>query len=165
MPKAVSMNRQLLDGGIFEHRGNNVKWPTIRKAWLTDSSVARIKDYVEGPGRSIIFLNGTYHTNLNRWAKKDPEERAIFFEFIAKHPRVKGAIFLLSWIGNFHNGSIIHFAWQYPQIKCWEQAGANANDFFEREAFNVYRRIVDILYDESEYDMDSEVAQFLEEGR
>lgn len=163
----VSMNRQPLESSaLFAHRGTNVKWPTIRKAWLTDHTVAQIKNYVTGTGRSIIFLDGTYDTNLNRYVGKDSTERAVFFEFMVKHPKVKGAIFVLCWIGNFHNGSIIHFAWQYPQVKCWEEAGqGTAEEFFERSAFNIYRRIVNILYDDSEYSMDHEVAYFLEVGQ
>lgn len=162
---AVSMNRQLLEGSpIFGMRGTNVKWPTIRKAWLTDESVAHIQRHVTQFGRSIIFLDGIYNTNLNRWAKKPPEERAVFFEYMVRHPRTKGAIFLLCWIGNFHNGSIYHCAYQYPQVRCWEEYGDGAEEFFEKAAFKVYQNLAIILYEYSEYPMDAEVKKFLQNG-
>ena len=159
--KPGNMNRRPLDSPIFGMRGEDVKWPTIRKAWLTDESVPYIREYVEGRGRSIIFLDGTYRTNLNQWVEKDPYERAIFFEFLVKHPKVKGGIYILSWVGNYHNGCIIHFAWQYPQVRCWYEAGTGVEEFFERKAFEVYRKIVTILYDFSDFPMDEEVSQFL----
>lgn len=159
--KPGNMNRRPLDSPIFGMRGEEVKWPTIRKAWLHDDSVAEIKDFVIQRGKSIIFLDGTYRTNLNQWVKKDPHERAIFFEFLTKHPKVKGGIYLLSWVGNYHNGCIIHFAWQYPQVRCWYEAGTGIEEFFEKKAFSVYSKIVNILYDHSEHPMDEEVESFL----
>lgn len=158
------INRALLPGGRFEMRGNNVKWPTIRKAWLTDHSVPPLQQYVTTIGKSIIFLDGKYETNLNQWADKDPIERAVFFEFLVKHPRINGGIYLLSWIGNYHNGCIIHFGWQYPQVRCWHGAGTNAEDFFEATAFKVYKNIVTTLYQHSEYPMDEEVEKFIGQG-
>jgi len=158
------INRAVLYDSLFEMRGNNVKWPTIRKAWLTDYSVPPIKTYVEGRGRSIIFLDGTYRTNLNQWVERDPHERAIFFEFLVKHPKVNGGIYILSWVGNYHNGCIIHFAWQYPQVRCWHEAGANVETFFERKCFTIYKDIVTILYEHSEFPMDEEVEKFISQS-
>jgi hypothetical protein len=142
-------------------RGNHVKWPTIRKAWLIDESVEEIRQYVQGRGRSIIFLDGVYKTNLNQWCGKDPEERAVFFEFLVKHPRVMGGIYVLSWIGNYHNGSIIHFGWQYPQVRCWRENTKGTESFLEGKVFTIYKEIVRILYRHSEHDMDDEVREFL----
>jgi len=159
--KPDKINRAVLPNSIFEMRGNEVKWPTIRKAWLTHASVHELEDHVTTKGRSIIFLDGEYRTNLNQWAKKDPYERAVFFEYLVKHPKINGGIFLLSWIGNYHNGCIIHFAWQYPQIRCWLAAGKNAERFFERKAFQVYKECVEILYKHSDYPMDAEVENFI----
>jgi len=159
--KPDKINRALLSDSLFEMRGNKVKWPTLRKAWLIDPAVADIRNYVVGRGRSIIFLDGMYETNLNQWAQKSPIERAVFFEFLVRHPRVNGGIYLLSWIGDFHNGCIIHFAWQYPQVRCWHALGENAEEFFERKAFAVYKDIAEILYKHSIHPMDSEVEEFI----
>ena len=164
MNKQTPMNRlPLLDSPIFSIRGERVKWPTIRKAWITDESASALRDHVTGIGRSIIFLDGMYRTNLNQWTNKDPIERAVFFEYLMKHPKVKGGIFLLCWIGNYHNGCIYHCAWQYPQIKCWETFGVGAEKMFERKAFQVYKQVTSIIYKHSEYPMDDEVTEFLQE--
>lgn len=157
------MNRQPLDSELFGHRGTKVKWPTLRKAWLTDSTVERIKQYATSKGRSIVFLDGDYTTTLNRYVGKDPTERAVFFEFMVRNREVKGAIFVYCWIGNFHNGSIIHFGWQYPQMRCWDNAEAG-EEFFERGTFQIYREVANILYDESDHEIDKEVAKFLKVG-
>lgn len=160
----VSMNRlRLEDSPLFEHRGTKVKWPTLRKAWLTDSTVEKIREYATGKGRSIIFLDGTYETTLNRYKQKDPTERAVFFEFMVRNKKYKGAIFCYCWIGNFHNGSIIHFSWQYPQQRCWENEGI-PESFFEEGTFEIYKTIAEILYEESEYPIDKEVDKFLKVG-
>jgi len=162
--KPDKINRQPLPDGLFAMRGNLVKWPTIRKAWLTDDSVHEVKRFVTNVGRSIIFLDGSYDTNLNQWTDRGSTERAVFFEFLVRHPRINGGIYLLSWIGNFHNGCIIHFGWQYPQIRCWHAAGQNAEVFFENAAFGVYRKIVTILYNHSPNPMDTEVEEFINQG-
>jgi hypothetical protein len=155
------MNRLPLESSrVFADRGDRVKWPTIRKAWLTDDAVKGIENYVTGIGKSIIFLDGRYNTNLN-FDIRGPNERAVFFEFLMKHPRVKGGIFMLSWIGDYHNGCIYHCAWQYPQVKCWESFGTGAEEMFERAAHKVYKRITQILYEHSEYEMDQEVKEFI----
>lgn len=163
MNKKVGMNRQPLDSPLFEHRGVKVKWPTLRKAYMTDENVAEIRKYATGKGRSIVFLDGEYQTTLNRYVGKDPTERAIFFEFMVRNKNVKGAIFVYVWIGNFHNGSIIHFGWQYPQMRCWEEHDPNAEEFFERGVFDIYKTIAEILYGDAP--MDKEVAKFIETGK
>lgn len=158
------MNRQPLEWSeLFDHRGTKVKWPTLRKAWLTDSTVQKIRDYATGKGRSIVFLDGEYQTTLNRYVGKDPTERAVFFEFMVRSKEHKGAIFTYCWIGNFHNGSIIHFGWQYPQMRCWDDAEVG-EDFFERGTFQIYREVAEILYADSEYEMDREVAKLINTG-
>jgi hypothetical protein len=157
----TTTNRTPLDSEIFASRGTRVKWPTIRKAWITDESSEALKTYVMSKGHSIIFLDGTYRTNLNKWSSKDPIERAVFFEFMVKHPRVRGAIFLLAWLGNFHNGSIFHCGWQYPQIRCWYELGVGAEKFFEKKSFDLYTSVVNILYEHSSHKMDSEVESFI----
>ena len=165
MTQKVSMNRQLLDSPLFEHRGTKVKWPTLRKAWLTDETVAKIREYATGKGRSIVFLDGEYETTLNRYKGLDPTERAVFFEFMCRHPAKKGAIFTYVWIGNFHNGSIIHFGFQYPQMRCWdEHEEVDENAFFERAVFTIYKQIAEILYDASEHETDREVAKLIATG-
>lgn len=160
-PPQNSANRIPLDEGLFEMRNDRVKWPTIRRAWLTNESVAALNRYAVTKARSIIFLDGTYATNLNDWVKKDPIERAVFFECLAKHPRVKGGIFALAWIGNFHNGCIFHCAWQYPQVRCWHTLGVGVESFFERKAFELYKDVVTILYEHSDEPMDDEVREFI----
>ena len=159
----IPANRLPLDSPIFGMRGEDVKWPTLRKAWLNDNAVNELRQFVTKVGRSIIFLDGTYRTNLNQWAKKDPIERAVFFEYLMKHPKIKGGIFMLAWIGDFHNGCIYHCAWQYPQVRCWHEIGENAEEMFEKAAFRVYRHIVTILYKHSEHPMDAEVEEFINE--
>lgn len=160
----IPMNRLPLKGSVtFEGRGDRVKWPTIRKAWLNDAAVEELRQYVTRVGRSIIFLDGQYKTNLNKWCDppRGPEERAVFFEFLMKHPKVKGGIFLLCWIGDYHNGSIYHCGWQYPQVRCWHEYGAHAHEMFEAWAFRVYAAVVRILYKHSDHPMDHEVEEFL----
>lgn len=162
----VSMNRQKLDKSkFFSVRRNSVKWPTIRKAYMTDANVAEIKDYVTGPGRSIVFLDGPYLTKLNRYVGKAPEERAIFFEFMCKEKSLKGAIFILCWLGNFHNGCIFHAAPQYPQMNCWIDALGyeKAMEFFDKHSFKIYRKLVDILHAGKPI-IDEEVKEFVEYG-
>lgn len=161
----VSMNRQILNSPIFSIRKDKVKWPTIRKAYMTDDNVAQIKQYATGKGRSIIFLDGVYETKLNRYVKKDPIERAVFFEYMAREKGVKGAIFMYCWIGNFHNGCIIHFSYQFPQMNCWVEADpVKANEFFERNTFKVYRDIVYMLYGGHDKIKDEEVLNFINNG-
>jgi len=163
--KKVSMNRQpLMGSSIFSSRGVNVKWPTIRKVYMNDNNVSVLKDHVLSKGRSIIFLDGSYITKLNRYVGKDPEERAVFFEYMVKEKGVKGAIFLLCWIGNFHNGCIFHAAPQYPQMNCWiETLGyEEATKFFERKAFDMYKVVCEILH-EGQSIKDKEVAEFLQQ--
>ncbi len=164
MPQKISMNRQPLDSPFFGHRGTKVKWPTLRKAWLTDSTIAKVKEYATGKGRSIVFLEGEYETTLNRYRGNDPVERAVFFEFMCRHPDKKGAIFVYVWIGNFDNGSIIHFGFQYPQMRCWDESDVDSEKFFENSTFDIYAHIANILYTESEYEMDKEVAKFIDNG-
>jgi hypothetical protein len=146
--KKVSMNRQPISSPMFSIRGSKVKWPTLRGAYMTDENVDTLKKYVTSKGRSIVFLDGEYITKLNRYVGKAPEERAVFFEFMCKEKAIKGGIFLICWIGNFHNGSIFHAAPQFPQMQCWVDALGveGANRFFERHAFKIYKEVVDILY-------------------
>lgn len=162
--KPGNINRRpLVNSPMFAMRGDSVKWPTLRKGWLTDASVEEIEQYVTGTGRSIIFLDGTYRTNLNQWCDppRGPWERAVFFEFLVKHPRVKGGIYILSWIGNYHNGSIIHFGLQYPQVRCWHEVGNGVEEFFEKKTFQVYKTIAHILYKNTSGEMDDEVRSFI----
>lgn len=163
MTKPVSMNRRQLDSDIFGHRGTKVKWPTIRKAWITDKNIGELRKYATGKGRSIVFLDGEYQTTLNRYKGLDPTERAVFFEFMVRNKETRGAIFTYVWIGNFHNGSIIHFGFQYPQVRCWNEAGISET-FFEKAVFDIYKTIVEILYKDSEYEIDKEVKRFIEAG-
>jgi hypothetical protein len=158
------MNRQKLpDSEFFGMRNNKVKWPTLRKAYLTDDNVEKIKKWATGKGRSIIFLDGDYETKLNRYVGKDPIERSIFFEFMCREKGVKGAIFAYCWIGNFHNGSIAHFSFQFPQMNCWTDNVNEANAFFERASFRMYDFLVETLYDGDI--VDDEVKKFVENGR
>jgi hypothetical protein len=156
-----SMNRQKLeDSPFFDIRKNKVKWPTLRKAYLNDENVAELKEWATRKGRSIIFLDGDYETKLNRYVGKDSTERSIFFEFMCREKGVKGAIFAYCWIGNFHNGSIAHFSFQFPQMNCWDENHEDANGFFERASFRMYSHIADVLYGGDI--TDKEVAQFVD---
>jgi hypothetical protein len=164
--KKVSMNRQpLQESPFFSTRGVNVKWPTLRKVYMNDNNVATLKAHVTTKGRSIVFLDGEYITKLNRYVGKAPEERAVFFEYMVKDKQLKGAIFLLCWIGNFHNGCIFHAAPQYPQMNCWiDTLGfEKATNFFERKAFDLYKIVSDILHEGNPI-IDEEVKEFIENG-
>lgn len=148
MPKAEKRNRTPLPNSpIFAIREDRVKWPTLRKAYLTDASVARLRQIAHG----VIFLDGTYNTNLN-YDHKPPLERAVFFEHLQQVDN--DHIFLLCWIGNFYNGSIFHCAWQFPQHLNWPLRP------LEFAAYRTYRRIAHALYD-ADTPMDPEVAEFL----
>lgn len=164
--KKVSMNRQALPSSrFFAMRNVDVKWPTIRKAYMDDNNVAVLKQYVMSKGRSIVFLDGQYLTKLNRYVGKAPEERAVFFEYMVKQKGLKGAIFLLCWIGNFHNGCIFHAAPQYPQMNCWiDTLGFDkATQFFEEQAFKLYKEVVRIVHNDQPI-IDKEVREFIENG-
>ncbi len=159
----VSMNRQpLKSSSIFACRGVDVKWPTLRKVYLNDNNVAALKQHVTTKGRSIVFLDGEYITKLNRYVGKAPEERAVFFEYMVRDKNLKGAIFLLCWIGNFHNGCIFHAAPQYPQMNCWiDTLGFDAATFFfEKKAFEMYKVVTEILHEGNPI-IDDEVGEFI----
>jgi len=162
--KKVSMNRQgNASSPFFAMRKNKVAWPTIRKAYMNDDNVSVLKKYVTSKGRSIVFLDGEYITKLNRYVGKAPEERAVFFEFMCKDKDIKGGIFLLCWIGNFHNGCIFHAAPQFPQAQCWYDAlgKEEADRFFERHAVKIYREVVSIVH-EGKAIQDEEVREFVQ---
>jgi hypothetical protein len=162
--KKVSMNRQGIPSSpFFALRKNKVAWPTIRKAYMNDENVEVLKKYVTSKGRSIVFLDGEYITKLNRYVGKAPEERAVFFEFMCKDKDIKGGIFLLCWIGNFHNGCIFHAAPQFPQAQCWYDAlgKEEADRFFERHAIRIYREVVNIVH-QGQPIQDDEVREFVQ---
>lgn len=163
--KKVSMNRRKLSSPFFSIRNEKVKWPTIRHAYMTDENVAVLKNYVTTKGRSIIFLDGKYDTTLNRYKNLPSEERAVCWEFMCREKGVKGGIFMLCWLGNFHNGCIFHASPQFPQIQCWyEQMGYDkTNEFFERQAFKIYREVVKIVHNGNSI-IDEEVKEFIENG-
>lgn len=161
--KKVSMNRQGIPSSpFFAKRKNKVAWPTIRKAYMNDENVKELKKYVTSKGRSIVFLDGEYITKLNRYVGKPPEERAVFFEFMCKDKNIKGGIFLLCWIGNFHNGCIFHAAPQFPQSQCWYDAlgKEEADLFFEKHAIKIYKEVVRIVHEGLPI-IDKEVKDFL----
>lgn len=163
--KKAAMNRQgLSNSPIFSIRKNKVMWPTLRKAYMTDENIPALRKYVMSKGRSIIFLDGGYETKLNRYVRKDSNERAVFFEFMLRKKGVKGAIQTLVWIGNFHNGSIIHFGPQFGQMQCWVDCLGyeEAMRFFEEGCFRIYKEIANILYN-GPY-LDEEVKEFIENG-
>lgn len=163
--KKAAMNRQgLSESPFFAIRKNKVMWPTLRKAYMTDENIPRLKKHVMSKGRSIIFLDGGYETKLNRYVRKDSNERAVFFEFMLRKKGVKGAIQTLVWIGNFHNGAIAHFSPQFPQFQCWVDCLGykEAMYFFEEACFRIYKDIADILYD-GPY-LDKEVKEFIDNG-
>lgn len=169
----IKINRIPHLSGIFMDRGTDVKWPTLRRTWLTDESVPELRRMAMKQGASIIFLDGMYRTNLNRHTDADPIERAVFFEYAVRSTRgtlemlkmktnreVEGStIFLLCWIGNFHNGCIFHCGWQFPQVETWKMG--TPYPWFERKALLVYRKCADILYKHGEEPMDPEVREFL----
>lgn len=164
--KRVSMNRQpLTNSPFFAMRKNKVKWPTIRKLYMNDKNVEVLKQFVTSKGRSIVFLDGQYLTKLNRYAGKAPEERAVFWEFMVKEKDIKGGIFLLCWLGNFHNGSILHIAPQSPQVQCWYEALGyeKATELFEKHSFRLYKKVVEILA-EGQPIQDEEVRDFIAAG-
>lgn len=150
----VKRNRlPLVDSPIFSSRGVDVKWPTLRGAYLTDETVAILKNLAFG----VVFLDGPYNTRLNfgnssEYTNDDGSERAIFFEHLHK---VDGDhIFLLCWIGNYYAGSIFHCAWQFPQHLHWPV------DKLEQAAFKTYKRIANVMY-RPFGEMDNEVSDFI----
>jgi hypothetical protein len=163
--KKVSMNRRKLNSPFFSIRKEKVKWPTIRGAYMDDKNVKELREYVTKKGRSIIFLDGKYDTTLNRYKNLPSEERAIAWEFMCREKGVKGGIFMLCWLGNFHNGCIFHASPQFPQVQCWyEHMGyKEANAFFERQAFKIYKEVVDIVHHRKPI-IDKEVREFIENG-
>lgn len=159
------MNRKKLSSPFFSIRKEKVKWPTIRGAYITNQNVQALKDFVTKKGRSIIFLDSTYDTTLNRYKGLPSEERAICWEFMCREKGTKGGIFMLCWLGNFHNGCIFHCSPQFPQIQCWyENMGfEKTNLFFERQSFKIYKEVVSIVYENNTI-LDKEVKEFIENG-
>ena len=146
MAKDVKRNRlPLLDSPVFAMRKTDVKWPTLRKAYLTPENIASLRRSAFG----VIFLEGKYHTRLN--GDGPDEETGIFFEHLHK---VDGDhLFLLCWVGNFHNGSIFHCAWQFPQHLNWPARK------LEYAAFHTYCMVAKVIYGNNP--MDPEVAAFI----
>ncbi len=146
----IKRNRlPLEDSPIFAMRGTDVKWPTLRGVYLTDTTVAEIRKLAYG----VIFFDGEYNTRLN-FRNKDARERAVFFEHLQV---VDGDhLFLLSWIGNYHAGAIFHCAWQFPQHINWPRRA------LEFAAFRTYRAIANIMYrNHPDRPWDPEVLAFL----
>lgn len=148
MPK---LNRvPLPESEVFAGRQSKVKWPTLRGSRLDDDSVEELRQLTLGTRRSIIFLDGMYNTNLNKFKNLPTEERAVFFEYRVDY---KGsAIFMLVWIGNYWNGCVFQLGYQFPALQNWPV------DFLEKEAFKLYKRVVKIL---DVYDI--EVLDFIRE--
>jgi len=162
--KPGNINRYPFTQGLFSVRDTDVKWPTLRGGWLNDDVVAKLRNLAVGMGKSIIFLDGTYQTNLNQHTDKSPIERAVFFEWAVKVPTKQrkehtGWIFLLSWIGNFHNGSIFHCAYQYPQVQEWERLFGK--DYLDYQAANLYRFVTSCIYPGGNI-LDDDVAAFVQ---
>jgi hypothetical protein len=84
---------------------------------------------------------------------------------MCKDKNIKGGIFLLCWLGNFHNGCIFHAAPQFPQVQCWyETLGyQEANLFFEIQAFKIYKEVVNIVHHGKPI-IDDEVREFVQRG-
>lgn len=162
----MTLNRQPYSMGIFEQRFDNVKWPTLRGIRLEDAAVSRLRQRAVTTGKSIIFLDGHYETNLN-FDIRGPTERAVFYEWMIKgKTKAHGNIFLLCWIGDFHNGSIFHCGYQYPQVNAWNHNGDHGNTWMERKAYQVYKWTVTSLLgigynDPLPEDLDAEVREFL----
>lgn len=143
---AVKRNRfPLPDSPVFAMRGTDVKWPTLRQAFLNDNTVALLRAKAYG----VIFLDGPYNTRLNFGS--DSKERAVFFEHL--HKVQDSHIFLLCWIGNYHAGCIFHCAWQFPQMEHWKVQD------LEWAAFRTYKAVATIVYEGRP--MDPEVDAFL----
>jgi hypothetical protein len=143
------------DSSFFAHRGSKVKWPTLRGAYLDDDTVVELKKLVRN--KSIVFLDGSYKTNLNQWVQRGPIERAVFFEWPVKW-RGGPTIFILCWIGNFHNGSIFHAAPQFPQIHTWVDEPEFGWEKMEYAAVQLYLKVAEVLYGDKEWD--KEVRKF-----
>lgn len=146
----VKRNRfPLPDSPIFSVRGEDVKWPTLRGAYLDDEGVALLRRKAFG----VIFLDGMYNTRLN-FGRTSSTERAVFFEHL--HKVQDSHIFLLVWIGNYHAGSIFHCAWQFPQMEHW-----NVRDL-EWAAYRTYKEVAKVMYRGKKRDeVDAEVVEFL----
>lgn len=163
--KKISMNRKFLVSPFFSIRKQKVKWPTIRGAYMTNENVKVLKEFVTKKGRSIIFLESNYNTTLNRYKNLPSEEKAVCWEFMCREKGIKGGIFMLCWLGNFHNGCIFHCSPQFPQLQCWyEHLGFDkANAFFERQSFKIYKQVVSIVHGGNEI-KDQEVKEFIING-
>lgn len=140
-----TLNRLPYPNPPWDIRGDDVKWPTLRGVWLDDSNIPRLHEAAITLGKSIIFLEGTYRTNLNQYTKRSPIERAVFFEWFFRSPSPhRGGIFFLCWIGNFHNGCIFHCAPQWPQVQAWEDK--LSREWLDKRACRIYRRVTHTLY-------------------
>ena len=149
----MKLNRTPLCGA-FSCRGTKVKWPTLRKARITDKSRGALRELAKSY-RSEIFLTGEYRTNLNFGrGKNGPFEVAAFFEREVRTDN--GALYLLVWVGNYYDGAVFHCGWQYPHARLVD------NEVLERVAVETYMDVAIRLYEYSDSVMDPEVEAFFD---
>lgn len=126
-------------------------WPTLRGARLDDAAFKRLRILTD-----LIYLEGHYTTNLNKYSGKPDRERALFGESRKTLRTSLGGsyiLYILWWIGNYHAGSIVHIGFQYPHILAFRDA----------EVLNAacahYRRVAAAAYGTKA--MDGDVSKFI----
>lgn len=164
--------KEVLEGTIWEVRGDSTRWPTLRGAWLNDDTMTELDKRVSA---GVIFGRVKYNTRLNQNAPMTPEdksnpdrdcprhptEQAVFFEAELRLPSLEPphkslSTYFLVWIGNYYRGSVIHIAPSYPQVLYFDPKKV------EQKAGVLYRRVADIMYSHRKsLPVDREVAEFI----
>ncbi len=101
------------------------KWPTFRKALLTDEAIERLKKMPSliftAVGTQIVreTANGGFHHS------GQPNEYPIFsFERQIRMRDSEGKskiLYAICWVGGYGKGSIFHMGWQYPHVNDFPQ--------------------------------------------
>jgi len=127
-------------------------WPTLRGARLDDEAFKRLRRLAD-----LVYLEGTYNTNLNKYVAEPSLERAFFAETRKSMQTLQGKpyiLYILWWIGNYHAGSIVHIAFQYPHCLGFSK------ESMLLAACTHYRRVVAAAYGDRE--LHDDVAEFVE---
>ena len=146
---------------IFDLR-KKPKWPTFRKGFLNAIARERLDNYFIDMGANCVFH--TWGSYLNKeganggcWGNIKKERVMVSFEvrrWVLHNCGKRKVLYLIGWIGEYGNGSIMHLSWQYPHCLDYKRSG------MELEAFNFYMDIAKAIYGKQEA-FDKDVTKFI----
>lgn len=145
------------------------KWPTFRGAMLDAETLTKLDKVLGENAHTVYYAHGSY---LNRegpnggcYGSIKAMRPMVSFEqrqwVLHEESGKRKPLYLLGWIGEYGNGSIMHVSWQYPH--CCEYN----KDSLAAAAFVFYEHIARTLYSVGACagKMDKEVADFLKNAR